>query len=188
MSNIFINDNGLSTDIYSKLFEDRIIFLNKEVNEDSATLIKAQLLYLDQISHEPIKMYIDSPGGDVYTGMGIIDTMEFITSKVETINIGLAASMAAIILCCGDIRKSLKHSRILLHQPLGGIYGQADDIEITAVEIKKIKTILYKTLSKKTGKSIDQIEIDANRDYWLDAKKAKKYGLIDEVIKKEMKI
>jgi ATP-dependent Clp protease protease subunit len=158
--NIYIKE----TDIYSKLYEERIIFLHQEINEFNATLIKAQLLYLDKISNDPIKIYIDSPGGEVYTGMGIIDTMKFVKSPIETVNIGLAASMAAVILACGDKRSSLKHSRTMIHQPVGGDWGQSSDVEIT-------------------GKTRKQVELDADRDYWMGAKEAKKYGLIDHIIK-----
>ena len=176
------NKNGLVTDIYSKLYMERIIFLKNEVNEETANLIKAQMLYLDTVSNDPIKIYIDSPGGDVYTGLGIIDVMEFVRSPIETVNIGLAASMAAVILSCGDKRKSLKNSRTMIHQPIGGIYGQADDITITATEIERIRKKLYKILSKKTKKGLKKIKEDASRDYWMSAKEAKKYGIIDEII------
>jgi ATP-dependent Clp protease protease subunit len=176
---ILINEK----DIYSKLFEERIIFLSEEIRPDNANEIKAQLLYLDQISEDPIKFYIDSPGGEIYTGLGIIDTMNYVSSPIETVNVGLAASMAAVILACGDDRKSLKHSRTMIHQPLGGDWGQSSDVEITAKELSKIKKELYKILSEKTGKDLNQIEIDADRDYWMDAKEAKKYGLIDKIIK-----
>lgn len=183
MSNIFVNDgSGLITDIYSELFKDRVIFLTTDVNDESANLIKAQLLYLDQISNEPIKLYIDSPGGDVYTGMGVIDVMNFVKSPIETVNIGLAASMAAVILCSGDVRKALKHSRVLLHQPMGGVVGQATEIENASTEIKKLKKLLYKIISQKTGNSISKIEKNADRDYWMSAKEALKYNIIDEII------
>lgn len=182
---IYVNDRGMVTDIYSKLFDDRIIFLDTDINPESANLIKAQLLYLDQLSNDPIKLYIDSPGGEVYTGMGIIDTMDYINSDVETVNIGLAASMAAVILCNGSTRKSLPNSRTLLHQPLGGVYGQSSDIEIASKEIKKIKNILYKIISKRTGRSMKDVYIDADRDYWMNPKEALKYGVIDEIVKKK---
>ena len=185
MNNIFVNDKGLVTDIYSKLFNDRIIFLNGEVDEESSNLIKAQLLYLDQISNDPIKFYIDSPGGSVYTGLGIIDVMDYITSDVETVNIGLAASMAAVILCNGNQRSALPNSRVLLHQPSGGAYGQSSDIEIVSEELKKVKKQLYKIISKRTGKPVDEIEDDSNRDKWLSANESLRYGLIDKIVKKK---
>ena len=184
---IYVNDKGMITDIYSRLFNDRIIFLSTDINPESSNLIKSQLLYLDQISNDPIKLYIDSPGGEVYTGMGIIDTMDYINSDVETVNIGLAASMAAVILCNGTTRKSLPNSRTLLHQPMGGAYGQSSDIEIASIEIKKLKNILYKIISKKTGKAMKDVSIDADRDYWMNPKEALKYGVIDEIITKKGK-
>lgn len=181
-NNIYINDGGIITDIYSKLFEDRIIFLTTDINAESANLIKSQLLYLDQQSNKPIKLYLDSNGGEVYTCMGIIDTMNYINSPVTTVNIGLCASMAAIILCNGSVRKSLPNSRVLIHQPSGGRFGPSDDIQIVSNELVKIKKVLYKILSEKTGKSIEEIEIDASRDKWMSAKRSLKYGLIDEIV------
>ena len=182
-NNIYVNDNGLITDIYSKLFEDRIVFLTTEINPESANLIKSQLLYLDQQSNKPIKLYIDSSGGEVYTCMGIIDTMNYINSPVTTVNIGLCASMAAIILCNGSVRKSLPNSRVLIHQPSGGRFGPSDDIEIASNELVKVKKVLFDILSKKTGKPFSEVILDAQRDKWLSAKKSLKYGLIDEIIK-----
>lgn len=183
MNNIFVEEkNGSVTDLYSKLYKDRIIFLKGDIDDESSNLIKAQLIYLDNLSKDPIKIYIDSPGGEVYTGLGIIDTMDYISSPIETINIGLAASMAAVILANGNVRKSLKNSRTMIHQPMGGMFGQTDDISITANELERVRKKLYKILSEKTGKSLKKINDDANRDYWMSAKESKKYGIIDEII------
>ena len=184
-NNVLINDGGLLTDVYSKLFDDRIVFLQGPITDDSSNLLKAQLLYLNQIStKDPIILYIDSPGGDVYTGLGIIDVMDFIQAPVETVNIGLAASMAAVVLCNGQAgkRRSLKHSRVLLHQPSGGIEGQSTDMQIAAKEIEEIKGELNKIIAKNTKKPISEIRLDAERDFWMGAKKAKEYGLIDRII------
>tara|TARA_R110000772_G_scaffold2410_4_gene8620 strand:+ start:83401 stop:83928 length:528 start_codon:yes stop_codon:yes gene_type:complete len=170
------------TDLYSKLFEQRIIFLITDITGESANLIKSQLLYLDQLSNDPIKLYIDSNGGEVYTCMGLIDTMKYIKSPVETVNIGICASMGAIILCCGDSRKSLPNSRVMIHQPTGGRFGQVDDILITSKELLRIRKVLYKILSEKTGKTVKEIEKDSERDMWMDAKESLKYGLIDKII------
>jgi len=184
-NNIFVSEKGSYTDLYSQLFAERIIFLTTEIDDESANLIKAQLLYLDKISNEPIKMYIDCVGGSVYSGLGIIDTMEYISAPIETINTGLAASMAAVVLCCGDVRSALPNSRTMIHQPMAGIYGQSADIEILSKEVIRIKNDLYKIISKKTGKSITDVHNDADRDHWMSAKEAKKYGLIDKIVKKQ---
>ena len=182
--NIYPSDS-YSVDVYSKLFENRIIFLNTDLDEHSANLIKAQLLYLDSIDNtKDIKLYIDSGGGNVYTSMGIVDTMDFITSDVETVNIGLAASMAAVILCYGQKgkRKSLKRSRTMIHQPLSGMEGQATDLEISTKEVLSLKKDLLNIIAEKSGKSIKQVNADCERDYWMTSNEAKKYGLIDIVL------
>ena len=188
-SNFIIdNEKGFMLDIYTKLLNDRIIFLTDEIDTYSSELVKSQLLYLEQLdSKKDIKMYINSPGGSVYDGLGIIDTMDFIKPDVITINTGLAASMAAVILCYGSKgkRKSLKRARTMIHQPMSGSYGtyQASDITIDAKEINTLKSELYEIISEKTGQNIKKVEQDADRDYWMNSKEAKDYGIIDEVIK-----
>lgn len=175
--------------VYDELFKDRIIILDSPIDDISSNLVKAQLLYLDSVSNEDIYMYIDSPGGSVYTGLGLIDTMNYVNSDVVTINTGIAASMAALILSSGakGKRKSLKHCRTMLHQPLTSTSGQASDIIIDANEISKIRYDLYKILSNTTGKSIKKIEKDCDRDYWLTSDEALEYGLIDEIVIKKGK-
>lgn len=175
--------------VYDELFKDRVIILDTAVDEFSSNLIKAQLLYLDSISNDDIYMYIDSPGGGVYTGLGIIDTMNYINSDVSTINTGIAASMAAVILASGarGKRKSLKHCRTMLHQPLSYASGQASDIIIDAIEIGKIRTDLYNILVTTTGKTYKKIEHDCDRDFFLSSEETLKYGIIDEIIYKKSK-
>ena len=183
--NVLINSNGILTDVYSKLFDDRIVFLTDAITEETANVLKAQLLYLNHLDNStPIKMYIDSPGGHVYTALGIVDIMEYIDAPVETVNIGLAASMAAIILSCGEkgSRRSLKRSRVMLHQPSGGIYGQSSDMEIAAKEIKEVKNELTSILVKNTIQSKDKIVEDLDRDFWMSASQSRKYGIIDKII------
>jgi ATP-dependent Clp protease protease subunit len=181
------NDKGQITDIYSKLLNDRIVFLNDEIDTYTSELVKSQLLYLEQVDHKKdIKMYINSPGGSVYDGLGILDTMDFIKPKISTINTGLAASMAAIILCAGSKgkRKALKRSRTMIHQPIGYTgYAQASDIEIDAKEINSLKKELYEILSENTGQNYTKVSQDADRDYWMNAGESMKYGIIDEIIK-----
>ena len=174
-----------SYDIYSRLLKDRIIFLGEEVNETTASLVVAQLLFLE--SEDPgkdIQLYINSPGGSVYAGYGIYDTMQFISSDVSTICTGMAASMASVLLVAGTKGKrfGLKHSRVMIHQPLGGVQGQASDIEITAREILKVKKELYTLLSDHSGRPYEEIERDGDRDFWMTAEEAKKYGMIDDVL------
>lgn len=171
-------------DVYPKLLEDRVIFLTTEIDSHSSNLIKSQLLYLDSINNDDISIYIDSPGGSVYSGFGIIDIMDFVKSDVSTVNVGLAASMGAVLLAYGEKgkRKSLKRSRTMIHQPLGGVYGQASDIEIDAIEISKVKKELYEILEDKTNQTYDKIHHDADRDYWMTSKEALNYGIIDKVI------
>src|SRR3984885_11370846 len=172
-------------DVYSRLMMDRIIFLGYPVNDEVANIVTAQLLFLDSTDrHRDIQMYINSPGGSVYSGMGVYDTMQYVTPDISTICIGMAASMAAVLMCAGTKgkRTALKHSRIMMHQPSGSIGGQASDIEITVNEIKKLKKELYEVLNIHTGKPVEQIEKDFDRDYWLTAIEAKEYGLVDEVL------
>ena len=173
-----------SYDIYSRLLKDRIIILNGEINDNTANIIVAELLYLDSESHDDINIYINSPGGSITAGMAIYDTMNFIKSKVSTICIGIAASMAAFLLSSGEKgkRMALPNSEVMIHQPLGGAQGQATEIKIAAERILKSKDKLNKILAKNTGKPIEQIEKDTERDYFLSSKEAKNYGLIDKII------
>lgn len=182
--------NVAQMDVFSRLMMDRIIFLGTQVDDYSANVIQAQLLYLDSAdSGKDISIYINSPGGSVYAGYGIYDTMQFINSEVSTICTGIAASMAAVLLVAGTKGKrfALRHSRVMIHQPLGGVQGQASDIEITAKEIGKIKKELYTIISDHSGMSFEQVEKDADRDYWMTASEAKEYGMIDEVMIKNVK-
>ena len=179
-----------SYDIYSRLLNDRIVFLSDEVNDQTASLVVAQLLYLEaQDPDKDISFYINSPGGSVSAGLGIYDTMQLISCDVATICTGLAASMGAVLLTAGAAgkRSALPHSRVMIHQPLGGVQGQASDIEITAREIQKTKRELYEILSSHSGVEIAKIEQDADRDYWMTAAEAKAYGLIDMVLEKRNK-
>ncbi|MBV4356529.1 ClpP family protease [Pinibacter aurantiacus] len=172
-------------DVYSRLMMDRIIFLGYPINDEVANIITAQLLFMESTDRgRDIQMYINSPGGSVYSGMAVYDTMQFITPDVSTICIGMAASMGAVLMCAGTKgkRTALKHSRIMIHQPSGGIGGQASDIEITVNEIRKLKKELYEVISLHTGKPIKQVEKDSDRDYWLTSFEAKEYGLVDEVL------
>ena len=180
--------NVTQLDVFSRLMMDRIIFLGTEVDDYSANVIQAQLLYLD--SSDPgkdISLYINSPGGSVYAGLGIYDTMQFIQSDVSTICTGMAASMAAVLLVAGqkDKRFALKHSRVMIHQPMGGISGQASDIEITSREILKLKQELYTIISDHSGQPYDKVYADSDRDYWMTAAEAKDYGMIDKVLIRE---
>lgn len=179
--------DGIVVDVFSKLIEHRIIFLSTEMDSDVCNIIKAQLLYLEQLDPEKdISIYIDSPGGSVYSGLGLLDTMEYINNDIVTINTGLAASMAAIVLCSGTKgkRKALKRSRTMIHQPLGYTgFAQASDIEIDAKEINSLKKELYEIISERTGQKYDQVYKDGDRDYWMSADDAKKYGMIDQIVK-----
>lgn len=179
-----IHSDGSYIDVFAKLIEKRIIYLGDGLDSEVANIIKAQLLYLNEESDEDIKMFIDSPGGEVYTSLGILDTMDYVSCDVSTINTGLAASMGAILLAYGTKgkRKSLKRSKTMIHQPLGGGWGQASDLEINAKEIMKVKKELYNILVDCTGKPYKTIETDGDRDYWMTAKEAKKYGLIDIIL------
>ncbi|MDE3125478.1 MAG: ATP-dependent Clp protease proteolytic subunit [Bacteroidota bacterium] len=177
--------NVAQMDVFSRLMMDRIIFLGEAIDDYVANIITAQLLFLDSTDRtRDIQMYINSPGGSVYAGMGIYDTMQFVTPDVSTICTGVAASMGAVLLCAGvkGKRTALKHSRIMLHQPSGAIGGQATDIEITAREIKKLKQELYEVIAEHTGKDIDTVGKDCDRDFWMTAQDAKDYGLVDEVL------
>jgi ATP-dependent Clp protease, protease subunit len=182
--------NVATMDVFSRLMMDRIIFLGVPINDDVANIIQAQLLYLDSSdSASDIQLYINSPGGVVSAGWGIYDTMNLAHSQVATICTGMAASMAAILLAAGvkGKRSALPHSRIMIHQPLGGVEGQASDIEIEAREIIKTRKELYESLALNTGKSIKQIEKDADRNYWMTSAEAKEYGMIDEILGKDKK-
>jgi ATP-dependent Clp protease protease subunit len=185
----FIDDGFVSpmSDVFNKMLSDRIIFLNTDLESGVCNILKAQILYLDSISNDDISIYIDSPGGSVYSGLGLLDVMEYVSSDIETINTGLAASMAAIILCSGakGKRKALKRSRTMIHQPLGygGWVQQASDMEIEAREINELKKELYEIISKNTGQKYDKVYKDGDRDYWMTSKDALDYGMIDKVIK-----
>ncbi|PIR88399.1 MAG: ATP-dependent Clp endopeptidase, proteolytic subunit ClpP [Candidatus Harrisonbacteria bacterium CG10_big_fil_rev_8_21_14_0_10_44_23] len=173
-------------DIYSRLLKERIIFLGGPINDAVANLVVAQLLYLaHEDEKKDIQLYIDSPGGSVVSGMSIYDTIQYIKPEVSTICVGMAASMAAVILAAGAKKKrfALPNSQVMIHQVMGGAEGQASDIEITAKQIVKIKDNLNKILAKHTGQKVDKVERDTDRDYYMSAKEAKDYGLIDEVIK-----
>jgi ATP-dependent Clp protease, protease subunit len=172
-------------DVYSRLMMDRIIFLGYPVNDEVANIITAQLLFLDSSDRtRDINMYINSPGGSVYAGLGVYDTMQYVSPDVATICIGMAASMACVLLGAGTKgkRAALRHSRIMMHQPSGAIGGQASDIEITVNEIRKLKKELYDVVNHHTGKPVEQIEKDFDRDKWMTAIEAKEYGLVDEVL------
>ena len=180
--------NVTQMDVFSRLMMDRIIFLGTEVNDYTANVIQAQLLYLDSVDSErDINIYLNTPGGSVYAGLGIYDTMQFIGSRVSTICTGMAASMGAVLLVAGEkgMRAALPHSRVMIHQPLGGIQGQASDIEITAREILKLKDELYQIISDHSGQTMDKIRQDADRDYWMTANEALGYGMIDKVYTKQ---
>lgn len=177
--------NITQMDVFSRLMMDRIIFLGSAVDDYVANIIQAQLLFLESSdSSKDISIYINSPGGGVYAGLGIYDTMQFIKPDVATICTGMAASMAAVLMCAGakGKRSALPHSRIMIHQPLGGAQGQASDIEITAREIMKLKGELYDIIAKHSGQTVEKVHDDSDRDYWMKADEAKKYGMIDEIL------
>ena len=177
--------NVAQMDVFSRLMMDRIIFLGTDVNDYTANVIQAQLLFLDQADPgKDVSIYINSPGGSVYAGLGIYDTMQYISRDVSTICTGMAASMAAVLLVAGAEGKrfALKHSRVMIHQPMGGAQGQASDIEITAREIQKLKKELYTIISDHSGVAYDKVAKDSDRDYWMTAAEAKEYGMIDEVL------
>ncbi|MEL6916255.1 MAG: ATP-dependent Clp endopeptidase proteolytic subunit ClpP [Bacteroidota bacterium] len=177
--------NAIAMDVFSRLMMDRIIFLGTGINDQVANIVQAQLLFLESAdASKDIQIYINSPGGSVYAGLGIYDTMQFIKPDVATICTGMAASMGAVLLCAGEKgkRSGLTHSRVMIHQPMGGAQGQASDIEITAREILKLKDELYQIIAKHSGQTVDQVNEDSDRDYWMKAEEAKKYGMIDEIL------
>ena len=177
--------NVAQMDVFSRLMMDRIIFLGTQVDDYTANVIQAQLLYLDSADPgKDISIYLNTPGGSVYAGLGIYDTMQYISSDVSTICTGMAASMGAVLLVAGATGKrfALQHSRVMIHQPMGGAQGQASDIEITAREIQKLKKELYTIIADHSGRPYEQIEKDSDRDYWMTAAEAKEYGMIDEVL------
>lgn len=182
--------NVTQLDVFSRLMMDRIIFMGTEVTSYAANVIQAQLLYLDSADPgKDISLYINSPGGSVYDGLGIYDTMQYIQSDVSTICTGMAASMAAVLLVAGEKGKryALKHSRVMIHQPMGGIQGQASDIEITSREIIKLKQELYRIIADHSGQDYDRVYADSDRDYWMTAAEALDYGMIDRVLDKAKK-
>ncbi|MDR1226448.1 MAG: ATP-dependent Clp endopeptidase proteolytic subunit ClpP [Prevotellaceae bacterium] len=184
--------NVASMDVFSRLMMERIVFLGVPIDDDVANIIQAQLLFLDSNndSGKDISIYLNSPGGSVSSGLGIYDTMQIISSDVATICTGMAASMASVLLCAGAAgkRTALPHSRVMIHQPMGGAEGQASDIEITAREIVKIKHELYQIIAQHSGKDVNQIEKDGDRDFWMNAEEAKAYGMIDEVVTKKKRL
>jgi len=180
--------NAVAMDVFSRLMMDRIIFMGTAINDQVANIIQAQMLFLESTdASKDIQIYINSPGGSVYAGLGIYDTMQFIKPDVATICTGMAASMGAVLLCAGEKgkRSGLPHSRVMIHQPLGGAQGQASDIEITAREILTLKKELYEIIAKHSGQTYEKIEEDSDRDYWMKADKAKEYGMIDEILTRE---
>ncbi len=180
--------NAVAMDVFSRLMMDRIIFMGTAINDQVANIIQAQMLFLESTdASKDIQIYINSPGGSVYAGLGIYDTMQFIKPDVATICTGMAASMGAVLLCAGENgkRSGLPHSRVMIHQPLGGAQGQASDIEITAREILTLKKELYEIIAKHSGQTYEKIEEDSDRDYWMKANKAKEYGMIDEILTRE---
>jgi ATP-dependent Clp protease protease subunit len=183
-----IESNGISVDIFSKLLDDRIIFLCTEIDSDICNIIKAQLMYLETQSDDDIKIYIDSPGGSVYSGLGLLDVMDYVSPDIITVNTGLAASMAAVILCSGSKgkRRARRRSRTMIHQPMTGFgsYAQATDIEIESREINSLKRELYEIISEKTGQNYEKVFKDGDRDYWMSSQDAKKYGMVDEIVQK----
>ena len=177
--------NVTQMDVFSRLMMDRIIFLGTEISDYTANTVQAQLLYLDSVdSSKEISIYLNSPGGSVTAGLGIYDTMQFISSPVATICTGMAASMAAVLLVAGQEgkRSALPHSRVMIHQPLGGVQGQASDIEITAREIQKMKKELYTIISEHSHTPFEKVWADSDRDYWMTAQEAKEYGMIDQIL------
>ncbi|MBU2525623.1 MAG: ATP-dependent Clp endopeptidase proteolytic subunit ClpP [Flavobacteriaceae bacterium] len=177
--------NVAQMDVFSRLMMDRIIFLGTAIDDHIANIIQAQLLFLESVdASKDIQIYINSPGGGVYAGMGIYDTMQFIKPEVATICTGIAASMGAVLMCAGQKgkRSALPHSRVMIHQPLGGAQGQASDIEITTREILKLKKELYEIIAKHSEQPFEKVESDSDRDYWMKAEEAKAYGMVDEIL------
>ena len=182
--------NVASMDIFSRLMMDRIIFLGTPINEDVSNIIMGQLLYLESVdAKKDIQIYLNSPGGSVYAGLGIYDVMQYVTPDIATICTGMAASMSAVLLCAGakNKRSALNHARVMIHQPMGGAEGQASDIEITAREIQKLKKELYEIIAKHSEQKYDKVWEDSDRDYWMTATEARDYGMIDEVLSKNKK-
>ena len=180
--------NITQLDVFSRLMKDRIIFLGVPIYDDVANIIQAQLLFLEsQDSERDIQIYLNSPGGSVYAGLGIYDTMQYLKPDISTLCTGMAASMAAVLMCAGakGKRYALPHSRIMIHQPMGGTQGQASDIEIEAREIQKLKKELYEIIANHSGKDYEQVWKDSDRDYWMTAAEAKEYGMIDEILKND---
>ncbi len=180
--------NAVSMDVFSRLMMDRIIFLGTGVNDQVANIVQAQLLFLQSVdAAKDIQIYINSPGGSVYAGLGIYDTMQFVKPDVATICTGIAASMAAVLLCAGEKgkRSALRHSRVMIHQPMSGTQGQVSDMEIAVRETLKIKKELYDIISNHSGKSYEQVEKDSDRDYWMSSSEAEDYGMIDEVLERK---
>lgn len=182
--------NVAQMDVFSRLMMDRIIFMGTAINDQIANIIQAQLLFLESTdASKDIQIYINSPGGSVYAGLGIYDTMQFIKPDVATICTGMAASMGAVLLCAGQKgkRSALPHSRVMIHQPMGGAQGPASDIEITAKEIITLKEELYQIIAKHSGQTYEKVYGDSDRDYWMKADKALEYGMIDEILTREKK-
>ncbi|HXD93876.1 MAG TPA: ATP-dependent Clp endopeptidase proteolytic subunit ClpP [Bacteroidia bacterium] len=180
--------NVAQMDVFSRLMMDRIIFLGTGINDQVANIVQAQLLFLESVdAKKDIQIYLNSPGGSVYAGLGIYDTMQIIQPDVATICTGMAASMGAVLMCAGQKgkRTALKHARVMIHQPLGGAEGQASDIEITAKEIGKLKKELYEIIALHSGQTYDKVWADSDRDYWMIAEEAKAYGMVDEVLVKK---
>lgn len=175
--------NVATLDVFSRLMMDRIVFLGVEIDDDAANIIISQLLYLDAQNHDPISLYINTPGGDVLSGLAIYDTIKLLKSPVRTICIGMAASMGSIILCAGTERVMLPHSKILIHQPWGGMEGQTTDLSIAIREIEKEKSILIDIVSNTTGQPRDKVAADMERDFWLDCDSAIEYGIIHKILK-----
>lgn len=177
--------NVAQMDVFSRLMMDRIIFLGTGINDQVANIVQAQLLFLESAdAKKDIQIYINSPGGSVYAGLGIYDTMQVVNPDVATICTGMAASMGAVLMCAGTAgkRSALKHSRVMIHQPMGGAQGQASDMEITLQEILKLKKELYSIISHHSGQPFDKVEEDSDRDYWMTAEEAKAYGMVDEIL------
>lgn len=182
--------NVAQMDVFSRLMMDRIIFLGTGIDDQVANIIQAQLLFLESVDpKKDIQIYLNSPGGSVYAGLGIYDTMQYISPDVSTLCTGMAASMGAVLLCAGENgkRSALRHSRVMIHQPMGGAQGQASDIEITAKEILKLRDELYAIIAEHSGKTPEQVHEDSDRDFWMTAEEALKYGMIDEVLVKKHK-
>ena len=181
---------GTPMSVFDRLMVDRIIFMGTGINDQVANIIQAQLLFLESAdAKRDVQIYINSPGGSVYAGLGIYDTMQIVQPKIATICTGMAASMGAVLMCAGEKgkRTALKHARVMIHQPLGGAEGQASDIEITAREIQKLKKELYEIIAYHSGQTYEKVWADSDRDYWMTAQEAKDYGMIDEILERRAK-